>query len=90
MQVLATVEALAPDVKRLLFIGVGCQVRASRPCDLLAAAPAAPFSEHTRFAACSHPLLGTPQPSAAPASFSPVPLPQRARDCAAGAGAAVC
>jgi hypothetical protein len=28
--VLATVEALAPDVKRLLFIGVGCQVQALR------------------------------------------------------------
>ena len=27
---LATVEALAPDVKRLLFIGVGCQVQALR------------------------------------------------------------
>lgn len=26
LSVLATVEALAPDVKRLLFIGVGCQV----------------------------------------------------------------
>ncbi len=27
LNVLATVEALAPEVKRLLFIGVGCQVR---------------------------------------------------------------
>jgi 7-hydroxymethyl chlorophyll a reductase len=26
LNVLATVEALMPDVKRLLFIGVGCQV----------------------------------------------------------------
>jgi hypothetical protein len=29
-KVLATVEALAPEVKRLLFIGVGCQVQALR------------------------------------------------------------
>ena len=26
LEVLATVEALGPEVKRLLFIGVGCQV----------------------------------------------------------------
>eukprot|EP00877_Chromochloris_zofingiensis_P003840 jgi/Chrzof1/13457/UNPLg00540.t1 len=30
LEVLATVEALAPDVKKLLFIGVGCQVQALR------------------------------------------------------------
>ena len=29
LEVLATVEALAPEVKRLLFIGVGCQVGVS-------------------------------------------------------------
>jgi len=33
VQVLATVEAL--DVKRLLFIGVGCQVRPAKPCNVL-------------------------------------------------------
>jgi hypothetical protein len=27
LEVLATVEALGPEVKRLLFIGVGCQVK---------------------------------------------------------------
>ena len=30
LNVLATVEALSPDVKKLLFIGVGCQVQALR------------------------------------------------------------
>lgn len=30
LSVLATLEALAPDVKRVLFIGVGCQVQALR------------------------------------------------------------
>ena len=30
LSVLATVEALGPEVRRLLFVGVGCQVQALR------------------------------------------------------------